>query len=108
MRQHGDWRNFWNNLNNADTVNTPTNILVHIYNDAAVRLQLESKNPPEIGECFHAMRGKGFADMDALHAIAFVLQEQTWNAKTTGVALIKSSTSNAPGATLKTSSSIPT
>ena len=86
MRQHGDWRNFFNNLNNADTVNTPraTNILVHIYNDAAVKMQLESNNPPEISEFFHKMRGKGFVDMDALHAIAFVLQEQNWNAKTSG------------------------
>ena len=86
MRQHGDWRNFWNSLNNVDAVNTPraTNILVHIYNDAAVKMQLDSNNPPEIKESYHTMRGKGFADMDALHAIAFVLQEQSWNAKTAG------------------------
>lgn len=88
MRQHPDWRNFWNNLNNSDTVNTPraTNILVHIYNDASVKLQLDSNNPPEINEFHQAMRGKGFSEMDALHAIAFVLQEQNWNAKTAGVA----------------------
>jgi hypothetical protein len=88
MRQHADWRNFWNNLNNPDTVNTPrgTNILIHIYNDAAVKLQLDSNNPPEILESYQTMRGKGFSDMDALHAIAFVLQEQNWNAKTTGMA----------------------
>jgi Domain of unknown function (DUF1841) len=87
MRQHTDWRNFWNNLNNPETVNTPrgTNILVHIYNDASVKLQLDSKNPPEINQCFDTMRGKGFSDMDALHTIAFVLQEQTWNAKNNGV-----------------------
>src|SRR6266481_3538732 len=86
MRQHPDWRNFWNNLNNYETVNTPrvTNILVHIYNDAAVKLQLDSNNPPEIYQYFQAMRGKGFSDMDAIHAIAFVLQEQSWNAKTSG------------------------
>src|SRR5262245_34199135 len=88
MRQHTDWRNFWNNLNNPDTVNTPraTNMLVHIYNDASVKLQLESNNPPEIKQSFHALRGKGFSDMDALHAIAFVLQEQMRNAKNDGVA----------------------
>ena len=87
MRQHADWRNFWNHLNNAEMVNTPrgTNILVHIYNDAAVKMQLDSNNPPEIRELYQIMRGKGFCDMDALHAIAFVLQEQNWNAKTAGV-----------------------
>ena len=47
---------------------------------------LDSKNPPEISQFYDAMRGKGFADMDALHAIAFVLQEQSWNAKTAGTA----------------------
>ena len=88
MRQHLEWRNFWNNLNNTDTVNTPrgTNILIHIYNDAAVKLQLDSNNPPEIKEYYHTMQGRGFSDMDALHAIAFVLQEQNWNAKTAGIA----------------------
>jgi len=88
MRQHSDWKNLWNGLHNADVVNSPraTNILVHIYNDAAVKLQLDTNNPPEIQELFHAMRGKGFSDMDALHAISYVLQEQNWNAKTSGVA----------------------
>jgi Domain of unknown function (DUF1841) len=88
MRKHSDWRNFWNSLNNTDAVNTPraTNLLVHIYNDAAVKLQLDSNNPSEINQCFQAMQGTGFSEMDALHAIAFVLQEQSWNAKTAGVA----------------------
>jgi len=86
MRQHADWRNFWNNLNNHATVETQraTNMLVHIYNDAAVKLQLQSNNPPEICEFHEAMRRKGFSEMDALHAIAYVLQELNWNAKTTG------------------------
>jgi hypothetical protein len=48
-------------------------------------MQLESNSPPEIKEFYQAMQGKGFCDMDALHAIAFVLQEQNWNAKTAGV-----------------------
>ena len=87
MRQHADWRNFWNGLNGPD-VDTPRgkNILVHIYNDAAVKLQLDSNSPPEINQAFQQMRGKGFSDMDGLHAIAFVLQEQNWNSKSNGEA----------------------
>jgi hypothetical protein len=82
MRQHTEWKNIWNGLG-ASGANTPrvTNILVHIYNDAAVKLQLDRNNPPEITGLFQSMRGKGFSDMDALHAIAFVMQEQTWNAR---------------------------
>ena len=85
MRLHNEWRNFWNSLGTADT-DTPraTNILIHIYNDAAVKLQLDSNNPPEINQLFQAMRGKGFPDLDALHALANVMQEQTWNAKSAG------------------------
>ena len=88
MRLHSDWRNFWNNLGGANAADTPraTNMLVHIYNDAAVKLQLDNNNPPEINQLFQKMKGHGFSDMDALHAIAFVMQEQTWNAKTTGEA----------------------
>jgi len=86
MRQHADWRSFWNNLNNYETISTPraTSILVHIYNDGAVKLQVESNHPPEIGQLFQRMRAKGFSEMDAVHALSFVLQEQTWNAKAAG------------------------
>ncbi len=88
MRQHSDWKNVWNGLHDPDVVNTPRaiNMLVHIYNDAAVKLQLDTNNPPEIQELFQVMQSKGFSDMDALHAIAYVLQEQNWNAKTAGIA----------------------
>ena len=85
MRQHNEWRNFWNSLGTSDAeTQRAANILVHIYNDAAVRLQLDSNNPPEINQLFQAMRGKGFPDLDALHALAFVMQEQSWNAKSAG------------------------
>jgi hypothetical protein len=88
MKQHNEWRNFWNGLNNYGATDTPraSNMLVHIYNDATVRMQLDSNSPPEINQLFQVMRAKGFTDMDALHAIAFVFQEQNWNAKTTGEA----------------------
>jgi hypothetical protein len=81
MRQHNDWRTFWNNLGNDEQSQRGTNILVHIYNDASVKLQLDSKNPAEIFDLFQTLRGKGFPDIDALHALAYVMQEQSWNAK---------------------------
>jgi hypothetical protein len=87
MKQHNELRNFWNNLNTSEAeTQRAANILVHIYNDAAVKLQLDSDNPPEINQLFHALRGRGFPDLDALHALAYVMQEQSWNEKTTGEA----------------------
>jgi len=87
MKQHPEWRNFWNSLGtNIEETPRATNILVHIYNDAAVKLQLDRNDPPEIQSLYQSMRGKGFSDKDALHALAFVMQELTWNAKTTGEA----------------------
>ncbi len=85
MRQHSEWRQTWNQLGTyaADNNKTVT-ILVHIYNDAAVKLQLDRNDPPEITALYQTLRGRGVSDMDALHAIAHVLQEQTWQAKTTG------------------------
>jgi hypothetical protein len=87
MRQHNEYRNFWNSLGTT-AADTPRagNILLHIYSDGAVKLQLESNNPPEIVEVFQKMRGKGFSDMDALHAIAHVMREENWNTKGTGEA----------------------
>ena len=87
MRQHAEYRNFWNTLGTT-AADTPRagNILLHIYSDGAVKLQLESNNPPEINEVFKKMRGKGFADMDALHAIAHVMREENWSNKGSGEA----------------------
>jgi hypothetical protein len=60
MRQHEEWRNFWNSLNHPRSADAPrsTSMLVHIYNDAAVKLQLDTKNPPEILELFQTMQRK--------------------------------------------------
>jgi hypothetical protein len=85
MRQHSEWKPFWNQLANSNSDNAKVaSILVHIYNDAAVKLQVDRNDPPEINSSFQTLRGQGSTDMDALHRIAFVLQEQTWNAKTSG------------------------
>ncbi len=85
MRQHTEWREFWNQLGYAPKEDSKTiNILVHIYNDASVKLQLDRNDPPEINSLYQLLRGRGIADLDALHAIAFVLQEQTWQAKNAG------------------------
>jgi hypothetical protein len=86
MRLHNDWRSFWNGLGNYEQTPRGTNILVHIYNDASVKLQVDSKNPPEIFDLFQSMRGKGFLDIEAVHALAYVMQEQSWNAKNAGAA----------------------
>jgi Domain of unknown function (DUF1841) len=87
MRQHAEWRDHWNHLGSVGSEDTKmVNILVHIYNDAAVKLQLDRNDPPEIHEMYQLLRGRGITDMNALHAIAFVFQEQTWHSKNTGAA----------------------
>jgi Domain of unknown function (DUF1841) len=85
MRLHGEWRNFWDRLNHprsGDPLRS-TSVLVHIYNDAAVKFQLDTKNPPEIVNLFQTMQDSGFKEIDAMHAIAFAMQEQTWHARDT-------------------------
>jgi hypothetical protein len=85
MRQHSEWREHWNHLGSIGSEDTKiVSILVHIYNDAAVKLQIDRSDPPEIYALYQLLRGRGITDMDALHAIAFVLQEQTWHSKNTG------------------------
>jgi hypothetical protein len=84
MNQHREWRQYWNQLDGTSDNTKVINMLTHIYNDAAVKLQLDRNDPPEINSLYQSMRAKGIADIDALHVIAFVLQEQTWNAKTNG------------------------
>lgn len=87
MKQHSEWRDHWNRLDSISGEDAKTiNILVHIYNDTAVKLQIDQRDPAEIGELYQLLRARGIADMDALHTIAFVLQEQTWQSKNSGVA----------------------
>jgi hypothetical protein len=88
MRLHSEWRQHWNNLDSTGGEEAKiANILVHIYNDAAVKLQIDRRDPPEINTLYQRLRGRGITDMDALHVIAFVLQEQTWHSKNTGALL---------------------
>ena len=85
MRQHSEWRQHWNHLDSIGAEDAKIlSILVHIYNDAAVKLQIDQNDPPEIATLYQLLRGRGVMDMDALHVIAFVLQEQTWHSKNTG------------------------
>jgi hypothetical protein len=85
MRQHSEWRQYWNRLGSLSSEDAKVvAILMHIYNDAAVKLQIDQNNPPEIQTLHQQLRGRGITDMDALHTIAFVLQEQTWESKNTG------------------------
>lgn len=88
MRQHSEWRQHWNHLDSIGGEEAKiTNILVHIYNDAAVKLQIDRNDPPEISKLHQLLRGRGITEMDALHVIAFVLQEQTWHSKNAGASL---------------------
>ena len=85
MRQHNEWRQYWDQLGTHAANNVKTvNMLIHIYNDSAVKLQLDRNDPPEVQSSYQKMRGKGIRDMDALHTIANVLQDQTWSAERTG------------------------
>ncbi len=85
MRQHTEWWETWNRLGSMAKQDTQAlNILVHVYNDASVKLQLDRNDPPEINSLYQLLRNRGMAEMDALHAIAPVLQERTRNARNRG------------------------
>jgi hypothetical protein len=85
MRQHSELREYWNRLGSIGSEDAKAvNILVHIYNDASVKLQIDQNNPPEIHMLYQLLRGRGITEMDALHAIASVLQEENWHSKNTG------------------------
>jgi hypothetical protein len=68
MRQHSEWREHWSRLDSIGSDDVKIiNILVHIHNDAAVKLQIDRKDPPEICELYQLLRRRGIMDMDALH-----------------------------------------
>ena len=56
----------------------PSEALRHVFNDAAVKMQIESGHPSEIGSLYDDMRTAQFTELEGSHAIGLALDEETW------------------------------
>jgi hypothetical protein len=79
MQHHAEWRAEWDMLD-PDAPRTEKGIenrLVHIHNDAVVKLQLDNKQPKELSELYQMLQEKGFDEFESIHTLGLALTEET-------------------------------
>ncbi len=84
MQHHTEWWSDWEALDATGSGRADISIenrLVHIHHDAAVKLQLENKQPPEAAALYDMLLQKGFTEFEAIHTLAVALTEETWYAR---------------------------
>ncbi len=77
MEFHREWWNDWESARiGGGDERTITNRLIHIHNDAAIKTQVETGQPPEIKVFFANLTDKGFTIYECVHTIAVALSEE--------------------------------
>src|SRR5439155_20721453 len=51
--------------------------LIHIHNDAAIRLQIERQQPLQVKTLYDTMIEKGFTEFEAIHTLAIAFTEDS-------------------------------
>ena len=83
MQHHNEWWAEWDLVDPA-TARLEIGIenhLIHIHHDAAVKTQLDSKEPKELSVLYQTLREKGFDEFESIHTLALALTEETWFAR---------------------------
>jgi len=78
MQHHKEWWGDWEAFDRGSGVEdgSTTNRLIHIHHDASIRLQLENKQPREVGELYQSLLDKGFTEFESIHTLAVGLSEE--------------------------------
>ena len=78
LQKHPEWWSDWEsaeNLHGNDV--TITNRLIHIHNDAAIRLQIEREQPAEVKALYDSLCEKGFTEFESIHTLAVAFTEES-------------------------------
>ena len=81
MEYHSEWRSRWDALGSSSDPQLSHDVL-HVHHDAMIKMQIDAKEPAEVGECYQKLRDKGFTEFEALHTFVPALSETLWVAKT--------------------------
>ena len=77
LENHPEWWADWDSPDHGGDDRAITNRLIHIHNDAAIRLQLERESPKEIKALYDSMRDKAFTEFESIHTLAVAFTEET-------------------------------
>lgn len=77
LQNHPEWWSDWNSENVSETDRAITTRLIHIHNDAAIRLQIERQQPPQVKTLYDSMIEKGFTEFEAIHTLVIAFTEES-------------------------------
>ena len=80
MEHHREWRSRWDSLATSNDPELSRDVL-HVHYDALVKMQIDSGKPPEILLGYESLRGRAFAEFEAIHTLIPALSEGLWTAK---------------------------
>jgi uncharacterized protein DUF1841 len=84
LHNHPEWWKDWDSADTSENDRAITTRLIHIHNDAAVRLQIERSQPEQIRTLYEAMIEKGFTEFEAIHTLAIAFTEESASATEKG------------------------
>jgi hypothetical protein len=76
LQNHPEWWSDWDSAEMHPDDRAITNRLIHIHNDAAIRLQVERGQPADVKVLYDAMREKGFTEFETIHTFAIAFAEE--------------------------------
>ena len=85
LQNHPEWWSDWDSEDTSENDRAITTRLIHIHNDAAIRLQIERQQPPQVKTLYDAMIEKGFTEFEAIHTLAIAFTEESAFATEKGV-----------------------
>ena len=77
LQNHPEWWSDWDTADRPDDERAITNRLIHIHNDAAIRIQVERENPKEIKTLYDTLLGKGFTEFESIHTLTVAFTEES-------------------------------
>src|SRR2546426_9800170 len=80
LQNHPEWWKDWDTAEYAADERAITTRLIHIHNDAAIRIQIERESPKEIKGLYETLIGKGFTEFESIHTLALAFVEESSHA----------------------------
>ena len=77
LQNHPEWWSDWDSDTTSETDRAIITRLIHIHNDAAIRLQIERAQPPQVKTLYETMIEKGFTEFEAIHTFAIAFTDES-------------------------------
>jgi len=77
LQNHPEWWSDWDSVDTSENDRAIITRLIHIHNDAAIRLQIERQQPLQVKTLYDTMIEKGFTEFEAIHTLAIAFTEES-------------------------------